>query len=426
LFYSRFIEPEKSIQGCGPRFFVDMKNCGRGIGVCLLISFGAASLSAVGTSGGSAASALRQESGPAALETRLFDLTNEARQKFGLKAIRYSPELAAVACRHCSDMAGRDVLSHVSSSGASLEDRLVGAGFYFSAGAENVSRSFSAPAEEIHRALMRSPEHSKNILDPKLDTIGIGAVVTAGGVIFVTEDFLEALVVLDHEAAREQAAARIQEIRRERSLQPLVWDKRADILARDMAKARAEEGKLPPISPSLGEVHVLFVVSPRFEDLAEHADEFGSPRYADGGLGVAFGRSKEARGGAYFISLVLLPGPRGIELSDRERGESVRAAINKIRQAKGLPALAWRPTFARDAAAPKRESLMMTGKSVTAVEARLRESIFSYETVDLGQFPGELETKVCSPLLIGVGVSVTYRKTRGFPRGAFTVTVAVK
>ena len=269
------------------------------------MSLGAAPLWASGPSAG--APTLGQESDPAALESRLFNLTNEVRQKHGLKELRPSPELVALARRHSSEMAGRDDLSHVSSSGASFEDRLVAAGFYFSAAGENVVRSSTASAEQIHRALMRSPEHRKNILDPRHDTIGVGAVVSAGGVFFVTEDFLERLVVLDREPAREQADARIREIRRARSLPPLVWDQEADRLAWDMARARAGGRELPPVPSFLGEVNVLFVISPRFEDLAERADVIGSPGYQEGGLGVAFGRPAEARGGVYYISLVLFP-----------------------------------------------------------------------------------------------------------------------
>jgi hypothetical protein len=323
-------------------------------------------------------------------------------------------------------MAGRNVLSHVSSSGATFEDRLVAASFNFSAGGENVARSFSASAEDVHHALMRSPEHRKNILDPKHDTIGIGAAADSGGVVFVTEDFLERLVVLDPEPARKRAEARIQEIRRARSLPALVWDVDADALARDLARARAAGRRLPPLPASLGEMHVLFVISPKFEDLAERAAEIGSPDYLEGGLGVAFARQKESPGGAYFISLVLFPGVRDLGLSDRERGELVRAAINRIRQAHELRALTWRDALAEEAAVPATGRAAILGKNWSAVETRRHELIFSYETVDLGQLPTEFETRMRSPVLIGVGVNTAFEKTREFPRGAWRVTVVVE
>jgi uncharacterized protein YkwD len=252
-----------------------------------------------------------QEPGPAALERRLFELANEERQKSGLRPLHFSPELAAGARRHSGDMAGRHVLSHVGSTGESFDDRLVAAGLYFSGGGENVARSFSATAEQIHASLMQSPEHRKNILGPDFDTIGVGAVMNAEAVFFVTDDFLERLVVLDRETSRERAGATIQEIRRARGLPPLIWDKKADALALEMSQARAAGRKLPGIPPSFGEVRALFVISPKMEDLAKRAAAIGSPDCREGGLGVAFNRTRENPGGAFFITLVLLPVPRG-------------------------------------------------------------------------------------------------------------------
>jgi hypothetical protein len=274
---------------------------------------------------------------------------------------------------------------------------------------------------------MRSREHRENILDPRNDTIGIGAVVDDGAVIYVTEDFLDRLVVLDPEPAREQAEARIQEIRRARSLPPLVWDDKADVLARDLARARAKGSEYPPIPSSLGEVNVLFVTSPKFEDLEERADVIGSPSYREAGLGVAFGRPVQARGGAYFISLVLLASVRHLELSDRERGELVRAAVNKVRLRVGLVELIWRDSLAANAGVPKRVGPFQSlTRSPKAVETRRREMAYSYETIDLELLPAELETRMLNPGLRGFGVSTAFEKNREFPRGVFLVTVVVE
>jgi uncharacterized protein YkwD len=277
---------------------------GIGLGCCLLFSLWASPSSAA-QHRGDQTRVVTQDPRLAALESRLFELTNAERQKFGLPPLRLSSELVALARRHSADMAAHNELSHDSSTGESLEDRLVGAGFYFSGGGENVARSGSDAAELINRSLMASPEHRKNILDPDFDTIGIGAVLGPGGVFFVTEDFIVRLEVLDKEQSNQQADLRIQEIRRKRSVLPLVWDKKASALAQEMAQARAAGRDLPAIPSSFGELHVLLVVSPRFENLDEHADEIGRPVYREGGLGVAFSRSREDPGGAYFIVLIL-------------------------------------------------------------------------------------------------------------------------
>jgi cell division septation protein DedD len=43
---------------------------------------------------------------------------------------------------------------------------------------------------DIAQALMASPEHRRNILDPSYTSVGVGVVDAAGGVMYVTEDFM--------------------------------------------------------------------------------------------------------------------------------------------------------------------------------------------------------------------------------------------
>ena len=54
---------------------------------------------------------------------------------------------------------------------------------------ENVGCAASS-AEAMHQAFMNSPEHRKNILDPKFDSIGV-AIATSDTTIFVTEVFMQ-------------------------------------------------------------------------------------------------------------------------------------------------------------------------------------------------------------------------------------------
>lgn len=267
---------------------------------------------------------LVQGPGLSALESRLFELTNGERRKFGLPPLRLSTELAAVARRHSSDMAGRNILSHNSSTGGSLEDRLTAAGIYYAGAGENIASTSAAEAELINRSFLTSPEHRKNILNTGYDTIGIGAVWSRRGICFVTEDFIAGLEIPDIEQSTRTAVRLIQEIREKRSAPPLVWDRKAGALAREMAQARAAGRKVPAVPASLGEANVLTVMTPRLEDLKKQASEIGRPVYREAGLGLAFARTREDPGGAYFIVLILLPEIRYLELTDRERNDVVR------------------------------------------------------------------------------------------------------
>ena len=53
---------------------------------------------------------------------------------------------------------------------------------------ENVGWTNSS-VEYLHRSFMKSPEHRRNILDPRFTSIGVGEAVSRDGRIFVAEDF---------------------------------------------------------------------------------------------------------------------------------------------------------------------------------------------------------------------------------------------
>ena len=230
----------------------------------------------------------------------------------------------------------------------------------------------------------------------------------------------------ESDETKRRAVLKSQDIRQARALPPLVWDKKADAAAGDLAQARAAGRALPAIPDSLGEVSAFFVDSPDFDHLEIYADEIGRPDFREGGLGIAFGRSGEHRGGAYFMALLLFPANRYLDLSEREQNEIVRAAFNEHRRKKGLRELVWRDGLARDAG-----SVIVI--SAPTRRQRLREAalgrqrvVMSYETVDLKQVPAGIEASVINPVLSGIGLRIAFEKTREFPRGAFHVTVVVQ
>ena len=169
-----------------------------------------------------------------------------------------------------------------------------------------------------------------------------------------------------------------------------------------------------------------FVDAPAFEDLEIYAAEIGRPDFREVGLGITFGRSREHRGGAYFMVLLLFPANRYLDMSERERNEIVRKAFNDYRRKNDLRELVWRDGLARDAgsviviSAPTRRQRLRGG-------ALVRQRVFmSYETVDLKQVPAGIEASVIDPVLSGIGLRIAFEKTRAFPRGAFQVTVVMQ
>jgi hypothetical protein len=116
----------------------------------------------------------------------LFASANHARAERGLAPLKWSSTLAEAAQQHARRMAAENTLSHQLPGEPGMAERASHAGARFSSLAENVAEGPSA--ESLHQQWMKSPPHRANLLDPRLDSVGI-AVAERGGVLFAVEDF---------------------------------------------------------------------------------------------------------------------------------------------------------------------------------------------------------------------------------------------
>jgi hypothetical protein len=130
------------------------------------------------------------QSGPGSSGARqIFELTNADRREQGLPALQWNDALATAAQAHAERMAQEGMLSHQYAGEPPLMERAAQAGAHFEAIAENVA---TAPdPEAVEQAWMHSTPHRTNILDPKMNALGIG-VVARGGALYAVEDFAEA------------------------------------------------------------------------------------------------------------------------------------------------------------------------------------------------------------------------------------------
>jgi uncharacterized protein YkwD len=114
----------------------------------------------------------------AGLESQFVAALNSARASQGLPALAITGDLTSVARAHSRVMADADHLHHNPDLGSAVSGwRKVG---------ENVGRGPSVSS--IHGALMNSPGHRRNILDPDWTELGMGVVVEDGQ-LWVTQVF---------------------------------------------------------------------------------------------------------------------------------------------------------------------------------------------------------------------------------------------
>jgi hypothetical protein len=119
-------------------------------------------------------------------ERQLFEALNHERTAQDLPALQWDNALFKAARRHALLMLNLNKLDHQLPNESSLEARLAESGARFGAIAENIA--IGPNPGVIHAGWMDSPGHRKNILDPRLTSVGIAAVRGPGG-LFAVQDF---------------------------------------------------------------------------------------------------------------------------------------------------------------------------------------------------------------------------------------------
>ncbi len=140
----------------------------------------------------------------------IFHLTNQDRAAQGLPALTWSPELAAAASAHARQMAAASgQLSHRYPGEPDLTTRASQAGAHFASIAENIAQG--PRAAQIEQQWMHSVPHRTNILDPRMNQIGI-AVATSTGTLYAVEDFAAGVPLLPLAAIEDKVEAELRNI----------------------------------------------------------------------------------------------------------------------------------------------------------------------------------------------------------------------
>lgn len=116
----------------------------------------------------------------------LADL-NATRRHAGLRPLQLETRLTGAADAHAGDMAGHNYFDHTGRDGRSPFDRMHAGGCRFSWAGENIAESSSEG--EAYAALLASPEHRENILNPHFAKVGIGVAQGSDGSLYFVQDF---------------------------------------------------------------------------------------------------------------------------------------------------------------------------------------------------------------------------------------------
>lgn len=106
---------------------------------------------------------------------KVYEETNQQRQKLNLTPLHYNPTLSASATKKGEDMFKHNYWAHNSPSGNTPWDFFKAEGYEYSLAGENLAKDFY-DTDTMMKAWMNSPTHKDNIINPKYQEIGIGVV----------------------------------------------------------------------------------------------------------------------------------------------------------------------------------------------------------------------------------------------------------
>ena len=157
----------------------------------------------IGMSASAAASSATASANPSAQSaavSQTLRAVNSQRKARGLRPLRWNSRLGTAAKRMASDMRRRHYLSHVTPNGKDLRDRLASTGYLrgknkFAPAGEDIGwgEDELGTPEAMVLAWLKSPEHRRNLLEPRFTELGIGVVKgspiagESSGAIFVAD-----------------------------------------------------------------------------------------------------------------------------------------------------------------------------------------------------------------------------------------------
>jgi hypothetical protein len=134
-------------------------------------------------------------------------LANQARAAAGAGPLKWDAALAAATRRHCLRMVAEGPIAHRYGGEPDVSERAAQAGAHFSLIEENVA--FAPTPAAIHDAWMQSPGHRANLLNPKVDRVGVAVVASRDG-LYAVADYARDVPVLTRAQVETEVAGLIQ------------------------------------------------------------------------------------------------------------------------------------------------------------------------------------------------------------------------
>ncbi len=237
-----------------------------------------------------------------AAEQRIFDLANQARKDAGVEPLQWDEQAADAARFHAKQMAEKQTLSHQFSGESALRERLAATGLRFDSAAENVADA--ASADESHEALMNSPPHRQNLLNPKYNSLGIG-VAESGGQLYVVQDFAHSIPNHSASEVEDGIIADFNRLRTSRGLPEITAVKSDELrkLACEGKQRQVHARDVMNISPGASRVMAFTLTDPaKLPDSLLQATREPARRMS---IGACFAPSASTSYAAFWVAMTM-------------------------------------------------------------------------------------------------------------------------
>ncbi|WP_306216364.1 CAP domain-containing protein [Actinoplanes sp. RD1] len=122
------------------------------------------------------------------VQRQALELVNQNRRDGGCGGVSADRRLIRAANEHAADMARRGYFAHESPNGDMAGERVEDAGYRWKRYGENIARGQDS-VYEVVKGWMNSPEHRENIMDCKLQQVGLGLAFAPDRTPYWVQDF---------------------------------------------------------------------------------------------------------------------------------------------------------------------------------------------------------------------------------------------
>ena len=156
-----------------------------------------------------AASAGMAQGDASTAESALLQMANQFRAAHGVAPLAWNSALARAARKHARLMvSAAGDMEHQYPGEPDMIARAAQEGAHFGAVAENLAGR-GQTAAQLQQVWMSTPTHRANLLDPKMNVVGIG-VIESGGLLYAVEDFARSVPTPKRSAIESQVMEALQ------------------------------------------------------------------------------------------------------------------------------------------------------------------------------------------------------------------------